>query len=203
MRESKAKKRILETADTMFKQKGYAGLNVNDVAHQAGVSIGTLYYHFPKGKQSILMEVRRQTAEHYERRFAERLNKKRLLETASFNEGLELLLKTLIDIHREQRLVLAATEIEVLSNLTTYNKLAESVDIGSLMESDAKPVTDVLQALLDRHPEENMTLRGKEAKVNKVIDVLIHRFIYVEPMFGSEHEFIDALIKITRALMAR
>jgi len=149
------------------------------------------------------MEIRRQTAEHHERRFAERLNKKRLLETESFNEGLELLLKTLIEIHREQRLVLAATEIEVLSHLTTYNKLAESVDVGSLMESDARPVTDVLQTLLDRYPEENMTLRGKEAKVNKVIDVLIHRFVYVEPIFGSEQDFLGTLTKITRALMAR
>ncbi|MFH2110538.1 MAG: helix-turn-helix domain-containing protein [Candidatus Bathyarchaeota archaeon] len=202
MRESKAKKRILETAEAMFKHVGYASLNINDVAHRAEVSIGTLYYHFPNGKQSILMEIRRQTAEHYERKFAERLDAKRLLETASFNEGLELLLRTLIDIHREQRPVLAATEIEVLSNLTTYSQLAESVDVGSLMESDARPVTDVLQALLDRHPDESLTLRGNETMLNKVVDVLIHRFVYFEPVFGSEQEFMDAMIKITRALMA-
>ena len=201
MRESKAKKRILETGEAMFKQVGYANLNVNDVAHQAGVSIGTLYYHFPNGKQSILMEIRRQTAEHYEMRFAERLNKERIYETASFNEGLELLLKTLIDIHREQRLVLAATEIEVLSNLTTYSQLAESVNVRSFMESDARPVTDVLQTLLDMHPGENLTLMGREATLNKVVDVLIHRFVYVEPLFGSEQEFIDTLTKITRALL--
>jgi len=201
MRESKAQKRILETAEAMFKELGYASLNVNDVAHRANVSIGTLYYHFPNGKQSILMEIRRQTAEHYERRFAERLDTKRLLETASFDEGLKLLLKTLIDIHREQRLILAATEVEVLSNLTTYSRLAESVDMRSLMESDARPVTEVLQALLDRHPEENLTLGGREATLNKVLDVLIHRFVYVEPLFGSEREFIDVLAKITRALL--
>jgi AcrR family transcriptional regulator len=201
MRESKAKKRILETAETMFKEVGYADLNVNDVAHRADVSIGTLYYHFPNGKQSILMEIRRQTAEHYERRFAERLDTERLLETSSFNEGLELLLKTLIDIHQEQRPVLAATEIEVLSNLTAYSRLAESVDMKGLMESDARPVTDVLRALLDRHPEEKLTLGGREATLNKVVDVLIHRFVYVEPLFGSEREFIDTLTKIVRALL--
>ena len=201
MRESKAKKRILETAEAMFKQVGYAGLNVNDVAHKADVSIGTLYYHFPNGKQSILMEIRGQTATHYEEMFAERLDTKQIYEAASFNEGLKLLLKTLIDTHREQRLILAATEVEVLSNLTTYSRLAESVDMRSLMESDARPVTEVLQALLDRHPEENLTLGGREATLNKVLDVLIHRFVYVEPLFGSEREFIDVLAKITRALL--
>ena len=65
MRESKAKKRILETADGMFNSVGYADLNVNEIAHEADVSIGTLYYHFPDGKLSILMEIRRQRAEIY------------------------------------------------------------------------------------------------------------------------------------------
>jgi AcrR family transcriptional regulator len=201
MRESKAKKRILEAAETMFEEVGYASLNVNDVAHKADVSIGTLYYHFPNGKQSILMEIRRLIAERHEAMFAERLKSEPILEAASFDEGLRLLLKTLIEIHREQKTILAATEVEVLSNLNTYNKLAESVNVRGLMESDAKPVTDVLRALLDRHSEENLTLGGGEATLHKVVDVLIHRFVYVEPMFGSEREFIDTLTKIVRALL--
>jgi len=203
MRESKAKQRILEVAEAIFMEVGYASLNVNEVAHQAGVSIGTLYYHFPSGKKSILLEIRRQTAEHYEARLADRLDRKPIREAPSFDEGLELLLKTLVDLHREQRLILAAMEVEVLSNLSAYRRLAESVDVRSLMESDAKPVTHVLQALLDRHPEENLALTGREVTLHKVVDVLIHRFVYVEPMFGSEGEFIEALTKIVRAILER
>jgi hypothetical protein len=37
--------------------------------------------------------------------------------------------------------------------------------------------------------------------VNKVIDVLIHRYVFVESTFGSEGEFVDALVRITRALL--
>jgi AcrR family transcriptional regulator len=202
MRESKAKKRILEVADEMFRRVGYANLNVNEIAHEAGVSIGTLYYHFPEGKTSILMEIRRQIAEHYEKKFAERLDSDRLRETASLDEGLELLLDNLIDIHRGERLILAAIESEVLSNLTSYDQVAESVSVEDLMESDARPVIGVLEILLERHPEEGLTLVGREAKINKVIDVLIHRFVYVESMFGSEREFLDMMIRIVRALLA-
>ena len=202
MRESKAKKKILQVANEMFKQVGYANLNVNEIAHKAGVSIGTLYYHFPEGKTSILMEIRRQIAEHYEKKFAEKLDLERLQETASLNEGLELLLECLIDIHREERLVLAAMESEVLSNLASYDQVAESIVVGDLMGSDAKPVTVVLEALLRKHPEEGLTINWREAKVNKVIDVLIHRFVYIESMFGSEREFIDMMIKIVRTLLA-
>ena len=202
MRESKAKRRILQVADEMFRRVGYASLNVNEIAHGAGVSIGTLYYHFPEGKLSILMEVRGQIAEHYVKKFAERLDSERLKETESLDEGLELLLDILIDIHRGERLVLAAIESEVLSNLAEYDQVAESVSVESLMEYDARSVIGVLETLLENHPEEGLTLVGKEVKINKVIDVLIHRFVYVESMFGSEREFLDMMIRIVRALLA-
>lgn len=201
MRESKAKKKILQIADEMFSRVGYARLNVNEIAHEAGVSIGTLYYHFPKGKMSILMEIRRQIAEKYLRRFEERLAPESLRGTASLNEGLELLLETLIEIHRRERLVLAAMDSEVLSNLAAYDRVAESVSVEEMMRSDAEPVTRVLRILLERHPEEGLSLDGKEARVNKVIDVLMHRFVYSEATFGSEPEFIDMMIKIVRALL--
>lgn len=202
MRESKAKKEILRVADEMFKRVGYASLNVNEIAHEAGVSIGTLYYHFPEGKVSILIEIRREIADRYEKKFAERLDSERLQETASLDEGLELLLNNLIDIHREERLVLAAIESEVLSNLTSYDQVAESISVEDLMESDARSVIGVLETLLEKHPEKGLTIVGREAKINKVIDVLIHKFVYVESMFGSEREFLDMMIRIVRALLA-
>ncbi|UCD45694.1 MAG: TetR/AcrR family transcriptional regulator [Candidatus Bathyarchaeota archaeon] len=201
MRESKAKKRILEVADGMFKEVGYAALNVNEIAHEAEVSVGTLYYHFPEGKTSILMEIRRQMAERYVRDFEERLDSERLQESASFDEGLEMLLETLIEVHRENRLVLAAMDSEVLSNLVSYDRVAESVSVGGLMESDARPVIGVLETLMENHPEEGLTLDGRGARVNKVIDVLIHRFAYVESIFGSEPEFVEMITKIVRALL--
>jgi AcrR family transcriptional regulator len=201
MRKSKAKKKILEVASEMFKQVGYANLNVNEIAHEASVSIGTLYYHFPDGKISILMEVRGQIADHYEKIFAEKLDPDRLQETSSLNEGLKLLFETLIAIHRETRLVLAAMESEVLSNLATYDQVVESIVMEDLMESDAEPVTSVLEALLRKHPENGLTINDNEARINKVIDVLIHRFVYVESTFGSETEFIDMMTRIVRALL--
>ncbi len=202
MRESKARKRILEVAGEMFSRVGYASLNVNEIAHEAGVSIGTLYYHFPKGKLSILMEIRRRIADQYEKGFEERLDLGRILGAASFDEGLGLLLEVLIGIHREGRLVLAAMDSEVLSNLASYDGVAGSVSVGELMESDARPVVGVLEALLERHPGESLSLDGRGARVSKVVDVLIHRFVYVESMFGSEGEFVEMMIRVVRALLS-
>ena len=109
---------------------------------------------------------------------------------------------TLIEIHRKERLVMAAMKSEVLSNLASYDKVTESVIVENLMESDARPVIKVFEALARRFPEEGLILDGRGAKVNKIIDVLIHRFVFVEPMFGSEREFIDMMIRIIRALLS-
>jgi hypothetical protein len=38
-------------------------------------------------------------------------------------------------------------------------------------------------------------------RVNKVIDALVHKFVYMELMFGSEREFIDMMIKIICVLL--
>ena len=202
MRESKAKKRILETADDMFNRVGYADLNVNEIAHEANVSIGTLYYHFPDGKISILMEIRGQRAERYKKSFEEKVTSESFQMAASLDEGLEFLLKMLINIHRDERLVLAALDSEVLSNLIAYDRVAESVSVKDLMESDARPVIGLLQSLILMFPEEALTIDGNGAMVNKVIDVLIHRYVYVESTFGSEGEFVDTLIRIIRALLS-
>jgi len=76
------------------------------------------------------------------------------------------------------------------------------VSVKELIESDAKPVIGVLEALLGMHPEEGLMIDGKGAMINKVVDVLIHRYAYVESTFGSEREFIDTLIRIIRALLS-
>jgi AcrR family transcriptional regulator len=201
MRESKARRRILEVAEAMFKRVGYSDLNVNEIAREAGVSVGTLYYHFPQGKTSILLEVRGRIADHYEGILTERLDRESLRGAASFDEGLRMLLELLIDIHRDERLVLAAMESEVLSNLASYDKVAESLSMGELMESDAKPVIGVMEMLLEEHPGEGLSINGRGGRVNKIMDVLIHRYVYVEYLFGSQEEFLDMMVRIVRALL--
>ena len=47
---------ILESAAHILIESGYAKLNTNEVARQAGVSVGSLYQYFPN-KQSLLAEL--------------------------------------------------------------------------------------------------------------------------------------------------
>lgn len=48
--------RVLAAAEDLFTRRGYAETAVADVADRAGVSVGTVYHHFPD-KRSILLEL--------------------------------------------------------------------------------------------------------------------------------------------------
>ena len=200
MRQSKAKERILEVAETMFSEVGYGGLNVNHVAKKANVSIGTLYYHFPDGKVSILVAMREQISAGYEKGFIDRLGGSFFDNVSSFDEGLDGLLDVLIDIHSENRLVLAAIESEIWGNLGLYDSVVESVDVSDLMTHDAKPVLGVLRELLYRYPVDGLSL-SSGVLVFKVMDLLIHRFVYLESTFGSREAFKQLVKKVTYSFM--
>ena len=46
------RQRILEAADDLFRQRGLSA-SLNDIAHHAGVGVGTVYRHFPDRDQLI------------------------------------------------------------------------------------------------------------------------------------------------------
>jgi AcrR family transcriptional regulator len=200
MRESKAKKRILETAERMIRGVGYGGLNVNHVAEEAGVSIGTLYYHFPEGKVSILLETRGLISERYEEELREKLGEGFLDGIDSFDEGLDRLLEALIQTHRESRFIIAAMESEVLGNLGVYDELAANVNVEELMEQDARFFLDALGSLLEKYTVKGMSLQHG-VLVSKIVDALMHRFVFFESMFGPIEVFKETVTSVIYALL--
>ena len=46
--------RILDAATRVFHERGYAGATTNDIADEAGLSIGSLYQYFPN-KDALLV----------------------------------------------------------------------------------------------------------------------------------------------------
>ena len=200
MRQSKAKQKILQVAENLIPTVGYSGLNVNTVAEDAGVSIGTLYYHFPEGKVSIVMEIRKQISARYEIVLRERIGEGFVDSVSSFDEGFDKLLDVLIEVHRDGRLVLAAMESMVLGNLGAYDALVDDVDVDSLKQEDATLLLEVLSDLLARYPMQSLSLdNGVRATI--IIDILIHRFVYAEPVFGSKHEFKQMMSKIVNSIL--
>jgi AcrR family transcriptional regulator len=47
----------LDTANAMLHEHGYLGVSMEEVAEKIGVSKAALYYHFPQGKEQLILEV--------------------------------------------------------------------------------------------------------------------------------------------------
>lgn len=54
---SDAKHRVLECAERLFMERGYAAITLRDIADALGIRQASLYYHFPGGKEQLYVEV--------------------------------------------------------------------------------------------------------------------------------------------------
>ncbi|MEH7073869.1 TetR/AcrR family transcriptional regulator [Neobacillus drentensis] len=46
---------IIDIATTLFQQKGYIGVGLNEILKACNISKGSLYHHFPLGKEELLI----------------------------------------------------------------------------------------------------------------------------------------------------
>ncbi|MBZ9896371.1 TetR/AcrR family transcriptional regulator [Mesorhizobium sp. BR1-1-6] len=51
--------RILETTGLLLRRRGYHGTSLNDILSASGAPRGSLYFHFPGGKDQLVVEVTR------------------------------------------------------------------------------------------------------------------------------------------------
>lgn len=56
-RPDRSRAALVETAALLFRRQGYAATGVNQILETAGVKAGSLYHHFPNGKQELAAAV--------------------------------------------------------------------------------------------------------------------------------------------------
>lgn len=55
--EKDTRERILDAADELFSQRGFASVKLRDIAAKVGMRHASLYYHVPGGKEQLFIEV--------------------------------------------------------------------------------------------------------------------------------------------------
>ncbi len=60
---TKAKTRVLDTAQNLFNQHGYNSVSMRDIADGLGMKQSSLYYHVPDGKEQLYVEVTKRCLE--------------------------------------------------------------------------------------------------------------------------------------------
>ena len=65
--------RILETTGLLLRQRGYHGTSLNDILSASRAPRGSLYFHFPGGKDQLVIEVTRDSVARVTERLGEAL----------------------------------------------------------------------------------------------------------------------------------
>lgn len=65
MTQPRTKDRILDVSTVLFRRQGYAGTGLKQIVAEAGAPFGSLYHHFPDGKQQLGEEVIRTSGAMY------------------------------------------------------------------------------------------------------------------------------------------
>jgi TetR/AcrR family transcriptional regulator, lmrAB and yxaGH operons repressor len=66
--------RMLEATGRLLKQRGYHGTSLNDILSTSGAPRGSLYFHFPGGKDQLVIEVTRASVREVAERLQETLS---------------------------------------------------------------------------------------------------------------------------------
>ena len=56
-RPDRSRAALIDTAATLFRRQGYAATGLNQILDEAAVKPGSLYHHFPQGKQQLAAAV--------------------------------------------------------------------------------------------------------------------------------------------------
>lgn len=74
--------RLVDAAGRLFARHGHTGVGLKRIAHEAGAPMGSLYHHFPGGKDELTAEALRRTASAYQDLVTETLQGESDLDTA-------------------------------------------------------------------------------------------------------------------------
>lgn len=177
------KDRILESALTLFSEKGYDGVGVDLIAENAGIKGPSLYKHF-KGKEDILKALISKSDVYYQQNFGSENNPGKT--PASMDEMIEQSLKRIeftlhdptikkvrkmltMEQFRNQSIGLLTTKYNIDCVQSIYrNVFRQMIENGTMRAGNpemlamefALPVTILIQQI-DREPEHEREIMDK------------------------------------------
>lgn len=169
------KDRILDSALTLFAEKGYDGVGVDLIAEKAGIKGPSLYKHF-KGKEQILDTLISIVEDYYERNIGSEIHPGQI--PSSMDELIDISLKRIqftlhdetirktrriltMEQFRSERIAKLATRYNLENIQGMYQKIFQEMMAAGLMKGEdptmlslsfIAPITLLIQ-MCDREPE--------------------------------------------------
>lgn len=183
---SSAKEKILDIAENLIESKGYVNVSARTIAKTVGISVGTLYHHFPRGKMEIVIEIGE--------KYSEILGMSEFL--ADPNADPRVWLRKNLELNQKKKAFITAMEIEAMSRPDEVQAL-----IMENIEKRKETQKSLIQAykMMEKFACKKISI--EKAKImQKVLKAIMRRHVVFGNLFGSDDEFIDLFLKIARAV---
>ena len=190
MSQINGKRKILRVAEELIVKNGYNTISTRRIARDAKVSIGTLYYHFPKGKLSILYEI----SLSYGDKFIRSLDFSKI-EHLNAPEVVKDYLFKLIEQYRQFSPLIQGFEIELLTN----KKILK--DIQDLRESNKHHFNIFVSNLLVRFFPNIKESEKTIIIIRRIFNNLIFTHVIFENYYGTDEELVEILYRMLNGLL--
>jgi len=184
------KERILKAAKKLIVKNGYSAVSSRKIAKESKISVGTLFYHFPNGKLSILYEI----ILAYGNKFIESFDISQVGELNNPEVGKAYLFKYL-ERHRQFAPLINGFEIELLTNKNALK------DLEKMMQSEKNRLDTFLKSIFlkfypnVKEPEKTFNIVGR------ICTSLIHTHVILDNFYGTDEEFVDILYRMLIGLL--
>jgi AcrR family transcriptional regulator len=176
--------RILDAGARIFHEQGYAGATTNDIADEAGLSIGSLYQYFPN-KDALLAALTKRHITTTTSSLAAMIGK--LPEESGFDVILRAVVRFLVEQHDLDLLVMHTAPRTHEINLELEQARTQLVEIASVLLAKMNLVEDQ-QMLIAR-------------MVVATIDTAVHDVIIRQPRGKKRQEAIDLTISTALSIV--
>ncbi len=155
------KAQIIEAADNLFHRYGYSKTSLDDIAGDAGLGKGTIYYYF-ESKEEIFMETVRQHSEVFYQTL-----KKRISEETSFENKFSMAIRLPIKLANEHAPIL----LDEIKNIPS-NYLHK---LDSFRENNKLRMSKILREILEQGYEQKIL--STSVSVEKLVAIIYDWFL--------------------------
>ena len=179
--------KILDAAARIFHEQGYAGATTNDVADEAGVSVGSLYQYFPN-KDALLVALTRRHIESTTSGLTY------LLSRMSANAGFDTIIRQVVDFLVEQH------DLDDL-HLLVMHQAPRTIEISVELERAKSQLVDLAEQLLVSRINDPHRRTLVARMVVATIDAGVHDVILRQPRGKARKAATDITISTALSII--
>lgn len=152
---------IIEAADNLFHRYGYSKTSLDDIASEAGLGKGTIYYYF-ESKEDIFMETVQQHSEKFYRTLRERISAEK-----TFEDKFSMAIKLPIQLANEHAPIL----LDAIKNIPD-NYLHK---LDNFRDANRKRMLDILRETMEHGAKQGAI--SNSVPVDKLVGIIFDWFL--------------------------